>query len=91
MTKQNSNSLEQYFAPFRNNIIGINQEFESPYGIKKIIYADWTASGRMYRPIEELLIEKIAPFVANTHTETNVTGSAMTCLLYTSSNNGFSI
>lgn len=78
MTKQNSNNLEQYFAPFRNNIIGINQEFESPYGIKKIIYADWTASGRMYRPIEELLIEKIAPFVANTHTETNVTGSTMT-------------
>jgi selenocysteine lyase/cysteine desulfurase len=78
MTKQNSNSLEQYFAPFRNNIIGIDQEFESPYGIKKIIYADWTASGRMYRPIEELLMEKISPFVANTHTETNVTGSTMT-------------
>ncbi|HMR89845.1 MAG TPA: selenocysteine lyase, partial [Saprospiraceae bacterium] len=78
MTKQNPNSLEQYFAPFRNNIIGIDQEFESPYGLKKIIYADWTASGRMYRPIEELLMEKISPFVANTHTETNVTGSSMT-------------
>ena len=78
MTKHNTSSLEQYFAPFRNNIIGIDQEFESPYGIKKIIYADWTASGRMYRPIEELLMEKISPFVANTHTETNVTGSSMT-------------
>lgn len=78
MTKHNANSLEQYFATFRNNIIGIDQEFESPYGVQKIIYADWTASGRMYRPIEELLMNKISPFVANTHTETNVTGSSMT-------------
>ncbi|MBC7886190.1 MAG: aminotransferase class V-fold PLP-dependent enzyme [Saprospiraceae bacterium] len=75
---QESSSLEQYFLPFRNNIIGIDQEFYSPYGRKKIIYADWTASGRMYRPIEDILTEKIAPFVANTHTETNTTGSAMT-------------
>lgn len=71
-------NLEAYFAQFRKHIIGIDQEFDTPYGRKKIIYADWTASGRMYRPIEEILSEKIAPFVANTHTETNVTGSSMT-------------
>ncbi|MBK9254562.1 MAG: aminotransferase class V-fold PLP-dependent enzyme [Saprospiraceae bacterium] len=71
-------SLEKYFDPFRQNIIGIRQEFESPYGLKKIVYADWTASGRMYKPIEDLMIQKIYPFVANTHTETNVTGSSMT-------------
>lgn len=71
-------TLEQYFAKFRQNIIGINQEFDSPYGKKKIVYADWTASGRMYRPIEEKLLNEIYPFVANTHTETNVTGSSMT-------------
>jgi hypothetical protein len=39
--------LEDYFSSFRENIIGKDQEFESPYGIKKIIYADWTASGRL--------------------------------------------
>ena len=71
-------SLEQYFAPFRQNIIGIDQQFESPFGKKKIVYADWTASGRMYRPIEELMLKEIYPFVANTHTETNMTGSVMT-------------
>ncbi len=70
--------LEFYFAPFRQAIIGIDQEFESPYGRQKIIYADWTASGRMYRPIEQIFLEKIYPFVANTHTETNITGSSMT-------------
>lgn len=76
-TKERS-ALERYFATFRANVVGIDQEFESPYGSKKIIYADWTASGRLYRPIEELLLNEVGPFVANTHTETTVTGSVMT-------------
>jgi selenocysteine lyase/cysteine desulfurase len=71
-------SLEQYFKPFRENIIGQNQEFDSPSGRKRIIYADWTASGRLYRPIEERILSEFAPYVANTHTETNVCGTLMT-------------
>lgn len=70
--------LELYFQQFRENIIGINQEFNSPYGKKKIIYTDWTASGRLYRPIEEKMMNDFGPFVANTHTETTVSGTAMT-------------
>ncbi len=67
--------LENYFQPFRNNIIGIDQEFVSPFGKQKIIYTDWTASGRLYRPIEEKLMNDFGPFVANTHTETTVSGT----------------
>ena len=70
--------LEKYFRTFRENIVGIEQEFTSPFGIKKIIYTDWTASGRLYRPIEEKILNDFGPFVANTHTETSVTGTAMT-------------
>jgi len=70
--------LEAYFKPFRDNILGIDQTFESPYGTKKIIYTDWTASGRLYRPIEEKMMHEIGPFVANTHTETTVSGTTMT-------------
>ena len=70
--------LETYFQKFRNNIIGIDQEFTSPYGIKKIVYTDWTASGRLYKSIENKLINDFGPFVANTHTETTVSGTAMT-------------
>lgn len=73
-----STELEQYFEQFRNNIIGIDQHFESPFGQKKIVYTDWTASGRLYRPIEEKLMNEFGPFVANTHTETTVSGTAMT-------------
>jgi len=70
--------LEKYFQKYRKNVIGIDQEFETAYGKQKIIYADWTASGRLYKPIEEKLMNSIAPFVGNTHTETSVTGSSMT-------------
>ena len=71
-------SLEQYFSQFRKHIIGVDQTFQTPYGEKKIIYTDWTASGRLYRPIEEKLMNNFGPFVANTHTETSITGSVMT-------------
>ena len=54
-----TSTLEQYFAPYRSHILGGDACFESPYGMKKIVYADWTASGRMYGPIETLLLEKI--------------------------------
>ena len=70
--------LDRHFQYFRDNIIGNDQIFQTAYGLKKIVYADWTASGRLYRPIEEKLLERFGPFVANTHTETNVTGKSMT-------------
>ena len=69
--------LEEYFSAFRRNIIGQDQNWESPYGRKRIIYADWTASGRAYRPIETRLQDEIMPFFANTHTAATVTGGMM--------------
>jgi selenocysteine lyase/cysteine desulfurase len=69
--------LENYFSFYRKNIIGDQQHFESPFGIRRIIYADWTASGRAYKPIENYIQQEILPFVGNTHTSTTVTGSSM--------------
>jgi selenocysteine lyase/cysteine desulfurase len=71
-------SLQEWFAPFRRNIIGIDQEFDSPCGRQRIVYADWTASGRMYGPLEDVMRNEILPFVGNTHTETSETGATMT-------------
>ncbi len=67
------------FLRYRENIIGNNQTFVAPNGeIKRLVYADWTASGRSYLPIEKILQEEFLPFVANTHTDTNTSGSCMT-------------
>jgi selenocysteine lyase/cysteine desulfurase len=70
-------ALENFFSKFRRGIIGHQQTFESPYGRKEIIYADWTASGRAYQPIEEYIQKEIMPFVGNTHTEATFTGTLM--------------
>lgn len=71
-------SLEAYFARFRDGTIGEDQTFVGPYGERRIVYADWTASGRLYRPIEERLLADFGPYVGNTHSESSATGTAMT-------------
>jgi selenocysteine lyase/cysteine desulfurase len=70
--------LEKYFEPFRENIIGNDATFESPYGTKRILYGDWIASGRLYEPIEQKLQTQFGPYVANTHSESTLTGTLMT-------------
>ena len=72
------NPLEDYFDQFRKNIVGIDKSFISHYGEKKIVYADWIASGRLYEPIEKKMLETFGPFVGNTHSESSVTGTLMT-------------
>jgi len=71
-------SLEKHFEKFRNNVVGINQTYITPFGKKKMIYADWIASGRLYKPIEDRMLNDLGPFVANTHTETTESGTLMT-------------
>jgi len=71
-------TLEDYFKDFRVNTIGHDALFDSPFGEKPLVYADWTASGRLYAPIEDMLKNKFGPLVGNTHTETNYTGTSMT-------------
>ncbi len=70
--------LLKHFSKFRKDIIGDDLEFETPYGRKKMIYADWIASGRLFRPIEDLMTNVIGPNIGNTHTESTETGKLMT-------------
>ncbi len=71
-------SLEAFFGRFRENILGVDTRFEGPYGEVPLVYADWIASGRLYRPIEELMCERFGPMVGNTHSESSETGRVMT-------------
>lgn len=75
---QQVTALETFFDAFRRHIVGYDQEFETPFGRKRLVYADWTASGRLYGPVEERLSHVIGPFVGNTHSESSQTGTAMT-------------
>ncbi len=70
--------LEEHFAPFRENIVGWDKTFFSPFGEKRIVYADWIASGRLYKLIEDKIKNVFGPLVGNTHSESSETGTSMT-------------
>ena len=70
--------LQNYFEKYRRNTIGHDATFMSPYGEQKLIYADWIASGRLYKPIEEKMQSLFGPMVGNTHSEASETGVTMT-------------
>src|ERR1039457_3345130 len=69
---------EGYFDKFRKNIVGQDHSYPTPYGRKKMIYADWISSGRLYKPIEDWIVSSIGPFISNTHAETSENGRLMT-------------
>ncbi len=75
-------NLEQRFSVYRDNVVGNGQVFRTPYGEVRMLYADWTASGRLYRPIEQAMLEQVGPYVGNTHSESSETGMAMTRLYH---------
>ena len=77
-TSETALSLERRFNQFRKNIIGVDTTFETPYGRKELIYADWIASGRLYGPIEDKIKNQFGPMVGNTHSEASETGRTMT-------------
>ncbi|MBW1654998.1 aminotransferase class V-fold PLP-dependent enzyme [Flavobacterium quisquiliarum] len=76
--KTKPSELENYFSEFRENTIGVNHRFESIYGHQNLLYADWIASGRLYFPIEDIMLRKIGPMIANTHSFSSQTGKAST-------------
>ncbi|WP_044481271.1 aminotransferase class V-fold PLP-dependent enzyme [Paenibacillus antibioticophila] len=66
------------FAYYREHIVGHRHRFNSPYGPQQLLYADWAASGRLYEPIETVLLRDFGPYAANTHSQSNITGGTMT-------------
>lgn len=73
-----SNPLINHFQQFRDQVTGMDLTCSCNHQEQDVIYADWTASGRLYRPIEDFMSHVLGPYVANTHTESTLTGGAMT-------------
>jgi len=65
----------------RDQIIGNNIVFRTPFGERHLLYADYTASGRGVRFIEEQ-IQNILASYGNTHTEDDYSGKYLTTLLH---------
>ena len=58
----------------REAVIGKDTAVMTPFGLRRVTYADYTASGRSLAMIEDFIRAQVLPLYANTHTETSGTG-----------------
>jgi selenocysteine lyase/cysteine desulfurase len=64
----------------RDSVIGDDQVMTTPYGRRRVTYADYTASGRALSFVEDFIREQVLPTYANTHPESSGTGLQTTRL-----------
>ena len=65
----------------RQQIVGVDSTFETPFGERLMSYCDYTASGRCLQFVESYL-QRLQRIYANTHTEDDITGRSMSQLLH---------
>jgi selenocysteine lyase/cysteine desulfurase len=58
----------------RAAVIGDDEAVVGPFGLRRVTYADYTASGRALGFIEDYVRDTVLPLYANTHTESSGTG-----------------
>ncbi|MFC4640104.1 aminotransferase class V-fold PLP-dependent enzyme [Deinococcus hohokamensis] len=70
------------FASLRADLIGADAVIRTPFGERRVTYADYVASGRALRSVEERIQSLALPLYANTHTEDSATGAHSTHLTH---------
>lgn len=70
--------LSRLSPAIHDQLIGQDAVIQGPFGPRRMIYADYIASGRALRPLEEWVMENVLPWYANSHTEASHCGGTMT-------------
>lgn len=70
------------FASLRADLIGTDAVITTPFGKRRVTYADDVASGQALRSVEDRVASLALPLYANTHTEDSATGAHSTHLTH---------
>lgn len=76
--KPDTGNVAQLVKYIRDNIVGDDEVFQSPFGLRRLVYCDYTASGRALSFIEQYIHSQVLPLYANTHTTNTITGMQST-------------
>ena len=60
--------------------IGNGVAIKGAFGTRRLVYADYVASGRALRQVETFVMERVLPYYANSHTQASFCGGYMTRL-----------
>jgi selenocysteine lyase/cysteine desulfurase len=77
---KSSLNLADPVTALKDGLIGAKAKVDGPFGLKDLVYADYVASGRALRQVEQFVLEEILPYYANSHTEASYCGGMMTRL-----------
>lgn len=55
-----------------DNVIGKNGTFFGPFGRRKVVYCDYTASGRSLQFLEEYIAKEVLPYLGDTRASTSI-------------------
>lgn len=76
---------QRTLADLRDDVLGEGSSITTPFGERRLTYADYIASGRPLASVEEALRAAVLPRYANTHTEDSASGAATTTLVHEAS------
>ena len=79
-TAQPTKTTDPILLWLQRGVIGSDAVIRTPYGTLPKRYFDHTASGLPFGPIEDLIRERVLPWMANTHTDASAVGGYMTAL-----------
>nr|XP_034171195.1 uncharacterized protein LOC117600215 isoform X1 [Osmia lignaria] len=72
ITAKKGEDITKLLKYIDDNVIGKNGTFFGPFGRRKVVYCDYTASGRSLQFLEEYIAKEVLPYLGDTRASTSI-------------------